>query len=150
MLLPIAVKTKSSRLCGTVAVWSIGALIAVILNDEAIGYNMFGIKFAIYFWPHLAEFSIPLVVLFLHKYKMKLSHILWIWTATAVVYSISFVISYLLTWFFKTDVNYLFTMHSTNFVTDFLYNLLPYRYWYMYTAFPLIALLTIGVYFKRR
>ena len=150
MLLPIAAKTKNSKLCSTVAVWSIGALIAVILNDEAIHYKMFGIKWFIYFVPHLAEFCVPLLLLFLRKYKMKWIEMLWVWVGTATVYTISFMVSYVLGWYFKTDVNYLFTMHSTNFVTDFLYSLLPYKYWYMYTAFPLIALLTLGVYFKRR
>ena len=63
---------------------------------------------------------------------------------------IHFWINYHYTYALGTPVNYLFTMGPTNPVTDFFYNLLPYKYFYMYTTFPIILLLYVCVYFKSK
>lgn len=149
LLLPFAVKTKNSKLCTALSVWSIGALIAIVLNDEAIGYKLFGIKFAIYYFPHVVEFAIPLLMLFLNKFSVKKVDIGFSIILTAMVYSIAYVGSEIIC-YYGYSVNYLFTMGPTNFVTDFFYKLLPYKYFYMYTTFPIILLLYIGVYFKSK
>lgn len=149
LLLPFAVKTKNSKLCTTLSVWSIGALIAIILNDEAINYNILGIKFAIYYFPHVIEFAIPLLMLFLNKFKVNKKDIIYAFGITIGVYTIAYIFSELITQN-GVPVNYLFTMGPTNFVTEFFYNLLPFKYFYMYTTFPIILLLYTGVYFKSR
>lgn len=144
ILLPFAVKTKNSKLCTTLSVWSIGALIAIILNDEGIEYTFMGWKFAIYYFPHVVEFAIPILLLFLNKFKTDTRDILWALMITFLVYTLAYAVSEIIT-HYGHSVNYLFTMGPTNFVTDFFYSLLPIKYFYMFTTFPIIALLYIFV-----
>lgn len=149
LLLPIAVKTKNNKLCTTLSVWSIGALIAILLNEEAVGYVLMGPKFLIYYIPHVFEFSVPLAMLFLNKFNTKLKDCIWAVSFTAVMYTFSYAISEVII-STGTDVNYLFGVGPTNFVTEFFYSILPYKYLYMFTTFPIIVILYLLVYLKQR
>lgn len=145
MLLPFAVAFKSKKLCATLSLWSIGALVAIVLNDEAVGYKINSIDFAIYYFPHLIEFTVPLLMLFLGKFKIKFKDIYWILGLTFGVYTLSFIVNLILT---KTiaPTNYLFSMGPTNPVTQALYNILPCKYFYMYLTLPAIVALSLGIY----
>lgn len=149
ILLPFAIKTRDSRLCTTLSVWSIGALIAILINDEGIAYQFMGLKFAIYYFPHVVEFAVPILFLLLKRFKTKKSDISFAMVLTLLVYSIAYIASEIIT-ACGVPVNYLFTMGSTNFITDFFYNIIPYKYFYMFLTAPIIACLYYLVYLKTR
>ena len=149
ILLPFAVKTKDSKLCTTLSVWSIGALIAIVLNDEAVGYTIMGPKFLIYYVPHVIEFAIPLLLVALNKFNIRIRDILYAILITMIVYTVAYGFSELIC-SYGYPVNYLFTMGPTNFITEYFYNILPYKYFYMFTTFPIIILLYLAIFLANK
>lgn len=140
MLLPFAVIKKNRTICSMLSVWSVGALIAIVLNEEAVGYHVLGFKFFVYFIPHVFEFTVPLLMLLLGKFKMKFKDIIYSVLITLAVYTISYGVSELLV-HHGYYVNYLFTMGPTNFVTEFAYEIIPFKYFYMMVFIPPILML---------
>ena len=60
LMLPIAVTTKNKTICNLLLLWSLGALVAIILNDEHYHYKFMDLNFIMYYFPHLFEFGVPI------------------------------------------------------------------------------------------
>ena len=67
MLLPFAVVTRNKQLGNLLLVWCLGALVALVMNHEMMGVELFSEAFAFYYFPHVFEFGIPLLL-----FKLKL------------------------------------------------------------------------------
>ena len=62
ILLPIAVLTRNKKLCNLLLVWCLGALVALIANFDVQDAELFGETFNFYFFPHVLEFGIPILL----------------------------------------------------------------------------------------
>ena len=147
MLLPIAVFTRNKTIGNLLLVWSLGALAALILNFEMTNAIVFGESFNVYFFPHVFEFGIPLLLFKLGHIKKDVHCIGSTLTITMGIYTLvhlaNVVINRLVP---DAGVNYMFSMEATNPLTKIFYQLIPYPYWYMYLVLPIVAVYLLAVY----
>ena len=62
MVLPFAVVSKNKVLNNLLLLWSLGALIAVILNHSVAEAEIFSMVFNFFYFPHILEFGIPILM----------------------------------------------------------------------------------------
>ena len=70
MLLPIVVFTRNKHLGNLLLLWAIGALAALILNTSVAEAEIFSWTFFFYYFPHVLEFGIPLIIFKLGLIKL--------------------------------------------------------------------------------
>lgn len=147
MLLPIAVFTRNKTIGNLLLVWSLGALAALILNFEMTNAIVFGESFNVYFFPHVFEFGIPILLFKLGHIKKDVRCIGSTLTITMGIYTLvhlaNVVINRLVP---DAGVNYMFSIEATNPLTKIFYQLIPYPYWYMYLVLPIVAVYLLAVY----
>lgn len=147
MLLPIAVFTRNKTIGNLLLVWSLGALVALVLNFEMKETKLFGEPFNFYYFPHIFEFGIPILLFKLGLVKKDVRCIGSTLTITMAIYTVVHLInSGINTYIPDADVNYMFSIEATNPLTALFYKLIPYEYWYMYLVLPIVAVYLLGVY----
>ena len=62
LVLPFAVITRSKTLNNLLLLWSIGALFALILNTSVAEATILSPVFCFYYFPHVLEFGIPILM----------------------------------------------------------------------------------------
>ena len=62
IILPIAILTRNKTIGNLLILWSLGALIALLLNYQAANYELLSWTFVIYYFPHTLEFGIPILL----------------------------------------------------------------------------------------
>ena len=67
LLLPIVVFTRNKQLGNLLLVWCLGALAALVVNQAQANFVVFSATFNFYFFPHVLEFGIPILL-----FKLKL------------------------------------------------------------------------------
>ena len=72
MMLPIAVFTKNKTINNLLLLWSLGALLALVVNSAQADYEIFSLTFAFYYFPHVLEFGIPILMFSLKLVKKDL------------------------------------------------------------------------------
>lgn len=157
ILLPIVVVTRNKTIGNLLLFWSLGALLALILNYSMTEATLFSMPFNFYYFPHVLEFGIPIILFKLGIIKKDFK---CIWSTLGVTLGIFTVVhfanvalnSYLLQ-NNVTDsageiiqVNYMFTITPENPLLALFYKLIPYPYWYLLLALPIIALYLTAVY----
>ena len=70
LILPIAVITRKKVLNNLLLLWSIGALFALIINTSVADAEIFSLTFLFYYFPHVFELGIP-ILMFLLKLTKK-------------------------------------------------------------------------------
>jgi riboflavin transporter FmnP len=65
MVLPIAVFTRNKALHNLLLLWSLGAVMALVVNTAQANFEIFSKTFGFYFFPHLLEFGIPIMPSFI-------------------------------------------------------------------------------------
>ena len=75
MVLPIAVITKNKTLNNLLLLWSIGALFALVLNNAVAETELFGPVFCFFYFPHVLELGIPILMFLMKLVKKLLPHI---------------------------------------------------------------------------
>ena len=151
LVLPAAVLTRNKTLGNLLLVWCLGALVALVMNHEMMGVELFSEAFAFYYFPHVFEFGIPLLL-----FKLKLvekdpkciGSTLWL---TMAIYTLVHLCNKLINARCAAlgsgiRVNYMFSVSPTNPVVAMFYRLVPYEYWYMYMVLPIVAVYLLGVY----
>ena len=147
MLLPIAVFTRNKTIGNLLLVWSLGALVALVLNFEMKETKLFGEPFNFYYFPHIFEFGIPILLFKLVLVKKDVRCIGSTLTITMAIYTVVHLInSGINTYIPDADVNYMFSIEATNPLTALFYKLIPCEYWYMYLVLPIVAVYLLGVY----
>ena len=147
MMLPIAVFTRNKTIGNLLLVWSLGALVALVLNFEMKETKLFGEPFNFYYFPHIFEFGIPILLFKLGLVKKDVRCIGSTLTITMVIYTVVHLInSGINTYIPDADVNYMFSIEATNPLTALFYKLIPCEYWYMYLVLPIVAVYLLGVY----
>ena len=159
MVLPIAVFTKNKHLNNLLLLWSLGAILAIVVNSAQADYEIFSLTFAIYYFPHVLEFGIPLLMFKLNLVKKDISCIKTTLIITLISYTLIHLINVNINNYLELNnivdyagnliqVNYMYSIQPENPVMSLFYMILPYEYWYMFLAIPIIFIYLIFIYLK--
>lgn len=153
MVLPFVVFTRS-KVCGNLLLlWSLGALAAIVVNNAQADFEIFSLTFLFYFFPHVLEFGIPILMFKLGLVKKDVKCISSTMVITVVVYTLVHLANLTINGMELVDaagadimVNYMYSLVPENPVMQLCYNILPVSYWYMYLIFPIVGVYLLGVY----
>jgi uncharacterized membrane protein YwaF len=160
LLLPFAVLTKNRTLCNLLVVWCLGALVALVLNQSVMETTIMSKVFIFYYFPHIFEFIIPILLLVLKHSKLDYRCILSSVVITMVIYTgIHFANVYINNYCIENNildnagnvvqVNYMFSIEPSNPVLNIFYNIIPYSYWYMYLCVPIVVVYLLVIYLEQ-
>ena len=158
MLLPIVVFTRNKHLGNLLMLWSIGALAALVLNTSVESAEITSWVFFIYYFPHVLEFGIPLVIFKLKLIKLDKK---CIWSTVAITLG-SYIVIHFINVFLNQycvnnnivdwagnviQVNYMFSIsHEGNPLLKIFYDLVPYPFWYMLLCIPVAVVYLSALY----
>ena len=157
MILPVAVMTRSKILSNLLLLWSLGSFIALPLNYSVASCDVFSWTFFFYYFPHVMECVIPILLFALGLVKLDIKCILSTISITMAAYTlIHFVNVGINTYCVEnaiTDhagsiiqVNYMFSISPDNPLLALFHSIIPSPYWYMYLAIPVAVVYLGGIY----
>lgn len=151
MVLPVAVFTRSKTLNNLLLLWSLGAVAALVVNTAQAEFEIFSSVFAFYFFPHVLEFGIPILMFKLGLAEKDAKCILPTIAITMGSYTLIHFANVLLNSFcsdkgLETRVNYMYSLWPENPLLQLFFNWVPVRYWYMYCIVPIITVYLLAVY----
>ena len=159
MVLPIAVFTRNKKLNNLLLLWSLGAILAVVVNSAQANYEIFSWTFAFYYFPHVLEFGIPILMFKLGLVEKDIKCVKTTLLVTMITYTAVHCINLALNAYLSNNnildyagnliqVNYMYSIVPENPVLSLLFSILPYEYWYMYLALPMILLYLLPMYWR--
>lgn len=159
MVLPFAVFTRKKVLNNLLLLWSIGALFALIINVSVSEAEILSWTFVFYYFPHVFELGIPILMFLLKLAKKDVKCIISTVVITMTVYTlIHFVNLWINSYAIKNNivdlagnvikVNYMYSIYPDNPLLNLLYSIIPYQYWYMYLTMVVIVIYLEIVYLK--
>ncbi len=155
VLLPVLVLTKSNFLGNLLPVYSIGSIIALVFNTFQADYLIFSHVFPMYYFTHVFDFGIPLLMILLGLVKLSPKYILPSMGTTFGLYTVIHFINLLINDYLAKNnvldwqgeliqVEYMYTTGPMgNPALEFFWKLIPYPYFYMLAALPIFALLYV-------
>ncbi len=157
ILLPIAIFTRNKYIGNLLTLWSVGALLALVMNNAQCDYEILSWTFAVYYFPHMLEFGIPIL---LFKFKMIEKDPKCIWSTlgiTAGIYTVVHFLNLIINEYCinagivdwageQVQVNYMYSLVPEIPILQMFYDIIPFPYWYMYVTFPIIAVVLLVVY----
>lgn len=147
MLLPVAVLTRNKTIGNLLLVWCLGALAALVLNYDVADEAFFSERVVVYFFPHVFEFGIPLLLFSLKLVKKDPRCIGSTMAITMGIYTVVHLINRTIIHFFPDkNVNYMFSIRPNNPLVELFYSIIPYEYWYMYLVLPIVFVYLCIVY----
>ncbi len=157
VVLPVAVITRNKVLNNLLLLWSLGALLALIMNNSVSEAAIFSSVFNFYYFPHVLEFGIPILMFVFGLAKKDVKCIASTVAITAGSYTVIHFInlainSYtakhnVLDWASNViRVNYMYSLEPENPLLDLFYRVIPHTYWYMYVSFVLVVVYLGFVY----
>lgn len=150
MILPVAVFTRSKTLGNLLLVWCLGALAALVVNMAQAEYELASWTFVFYYFPHVLEFGIPILLFKLNLVKKDPKCILSTLTITMVIYTAIHLCNVGLNAYCAANnivdyagnvirVNYMYSLVPENPLLALFMQVIPYEYWYMYMIVPILA-----------
>lgn len=157
LLLPIAVLTKNKTLSNLLLLWCLGAFVALIMNNSVMETELFSLTFNFYYFPHVFECGIPILLFALKLTKLDAKCILSTVIITMILYTgIHFANISLNNYFVENNivniygdiitVNYMFSINPDNPLLMLFYKIIPFNYWYMYCVIPVIIVYLSLIY----
>ena len=151
MLLPFVVFTRNKTFGNLLLVWCLGALAALVLNYDMTNVELFSWNCFFYYFPHVVEFGIPVLLVALGHVKKDPRCIA---STMAISMGIYTVVHFLNLWIIHHcqsigvdfSANYMFSMRPNNPLVDLFYKLIPHTYWYMYLVLPIVLVYLLIVY----
>jgi len=157
MVMPFAVFTRSKVLNNLLILWSLGAYLALVVNNAQADYEILSWTFAFYYFPHTLEAGIPILMFAL---KLAKKDVKCIFSTVGITFGAYTVIHFINLWINDycianqlTDwagdviqVNYMYSIYPENPVLQLFYNLLPVPFWYMLPALLVITVFLGFVY----
>ena len=158
LILPFCIIKQNDKLFNLLILWSLGAFIALIVNNSVSEANIFSLTFFFYYFPHVFECGIPLIMLKLKLVQLKRKYLFSTLFITFISYTIIHFINVLInSYCIKYNivdnlgniikVNYMFSIYPDNPLLNLFYKIIPYSYFYMLLAFPIIAVYLLLIYF---
>ena len=157
ILLPIVVFTRSKVFGNLLLVWCLGALAALVMNQQMTEAVLFDWPFNFFYFPHVLEFGIPLILFKLGLIKKDYRCIGSTLVLTMVIYTLIHFANVLINSYCMANgisyngtdivqVNYMFSITPTNPLLVLFYQVIPCEYWYMYMVVPIVAVYLLIVY----
>lgn len=151
MILPFAVFTRNKVISNLTLLWSLGAAVALILNYSVAAAEVGDPVFCFYYFPHVFEMSIPILLFKLGLCRLDSKCILSTLGITAAVYTaIHFINVKLNEYCIENEivdyageiieVNYMYSITPENPVLVLFHNMIPHEYWYMLPALGVAAI----------
>ncbi len=155
IILPITVFSRNKVLGNLLLIWALGAFAAVVVNNAQAEYELTSMTFIMYFFPHVLEFGIPVL---LFKLGLIEKHPRYIWSSVGItmgVYTLIHFANLGINSYCSANnvlnpsgeliqVNYMYSLTPENPVFELFWKLIPHPYWYLYLIIPiLIVYLTI-------
>ena len=158
LILPFCIIRQSNMLINLLILWGLGAFIALILNNSVSEANIFSFTFFFYYFPHAFECGIPLIMLKLKLVKLDKKYLLSTILITFIVYTLIHFVNIGINSYCLNNnilnssgdiikVNYMFSIYPENPLLNIFYKIIPYSYFYMLLAFPIITLYLLLIYF---
>ncbi len=159
MMLPIAVFTRNKTINNLLLLWALGALFALVVNSAQANYEILSWTFVFYYFPHVLELGIPILMFLLKLVKKDLKCIISTIAITMSTYTVIHFINVALNNYIAKNnivdwagelisVNYMYSIYPENPLLQLLYSIIPHSYWYMYLAVVVIVAYLSLVYIK--
>lgn len=153
LLLPIAVFTRNKTVSNLLLVWSLGALAALVMNQSVAEAQVMDPVFCFFYFPHVLEFGIPIVMFKLGLVKKDPKCIASTVGITMGVYTLIHFFNKALNAAQLLDlngevirVNYMYSIDPENPLLALFYKVIPFEYWYMYMIVPILVVYLLIVY----
>lgn len=150
IVLPIAVITRSKVLNNLLCLWSLGALCALVMNNGQADYEIFSDVFAFYYFPHIIEFGIPILMFALKLTEKDYKTIISTLIITFVTYTAIHFIKVGLNSYCENNkildpsgaliiVNYMYSITPSIPILEFFWKIIPHSYYYLLIVLPIIV-----------
>ena len=150
LLLPIVVFTRSKLLGNLLLVWCLGALAALVVNMAQAEFELLSWTFAFYYFPHVLEFGIPVLLFRLGIIEKHPKYILSTLAITMAIYTGVHLCNLGLNAYLAANnvldhageqlrVNYMYSLVPENPLLVLFRQVIPFDYWYMYMIVPILA-----------
>ena len=150
LLLPIVVFTRNKTLGNMLLVWCLGALAALVVNMAQAEYELTSWTFVFYYFPHVLEFGIPVLLFKLGLVEKHPKYILSTLALTMVIYTGVHFVNLGINAYCEANqildyagnvirVNYMYSIVPENPLLALFRQVIPYDYWYMYMIVPILA-----------
>lgn len=157
LVLPIAVFSRNKILNNLLLLWSLGALIALVLNNAVAEAEILSWTFAFYYFPHVLEFGIPVLMFLFKLVKKDAKCIATTLGITMASYTVIHFINLWINAYAVTNnivdwagnvikVNYMYSIYPDNPVLALFYQAIPHAYWYMYLTVAVITIYLVCIY----
>ena len=151
ILLPIVVFTRNKTLGNLLLVWCLGALAALVVNMAQAEYELASWTFVFYYFPHVLEFGIPILLFSLGIIEKHPKYILSTLAITMAIYTGVHLCNVGLNAWLEANnvldyagdliqVNYMYSIVPENPLLALFKQVIPYDYWYMYMIVPILAI----------
>ncbi|MBQ8768489.1 MAG: YwaF family protein [Oscillospiraceae bacterium] len=160
MVLPVAVVTRSKVLSNLLLLWSLGAVMALVVNTAQANFEILSPTFFFYFFPHLLEFGIPILLFRLGLVEKDIKCIVSTLLITLCVFTLIHFANVALNSYFVANqilnpageviqVNYMYSIKPENPVLALFWSLIPAAYWYMLPVMLIVLIYLAAVYAKQ-
>ena len=157
LLLPIVVFTRNKTLGNLLLVWCLGALAALVVNMAQAEYELASWTFVFYYFPHVLEFGIPILLFKLGLIEKHPKYILSTLAITMLIYTGVHLCNLGLNAYCVANnivdyageiiqVNYMYSLVPENPLLALFMQVIPHEYWYMYMIVPILAVYLSLVY----
>ena len=157
LLLPIVVFTRNKQLGNLLLVWCLGALAALVVNQAQANFILFTPTFNFYFFPHVLEFGIPILLFKLKLVELDYKCIGSTLLLTILIYTGIHLCNVGLNAYCEANqilnsagevikVNYMYSIVPENPLLALFKQVIPYDYWYMYMIVPILVVYLSIVY----
>lgn len=157
MLLPIVVFTRNKTLGNLLLVWCLGALAALVLNYDMTQRKLFSWDVFFYYFPHVVEFGIPLLLVALGHVKKDPKCILSTVAISMGIYTVVHFLNLAINAYALANnityggsdvfsANYMFSLRPNNPLVELFYSIIPHPYWYMYLVLPIVVVYLLIIY----
>ena len=157
ILLPITIFTKSKVLGNLLLLWALGALAAIVVNNAQANYEIFSWTFFFYYVPHTLEFGITILLFALGILRLDAKCIVSTIVLTMLIYTLVHFINLAVNAYCVKNnivdyagniikVNYMYSLVPENPIFVLFYQILPFKYWYLYMSIPIIAIYLGAIY----
>lgn len=157
VVLPIVVFTRNKTFGNVLLVWCLGALAALVLNNEMAETKLLGWPFFFYYFPHVVEFAIPILLVSLGHVKKDPKCILSTVVLTMGMYTLVHFANVALNAYCTANnilnaqgevvfANYMYSIAPNNPLCELFQKIIPGTYWYMYLVLPIVVVYLLIVY----
>lgn len=157
MLLPIVVFTRNKTLGNLLLVWCLGALAALVVNMAQAEYELASWTFVFYYFPHVLEFGIPILLFALGIIEKHPKYIISTIAITMAIYTGVHLCNVGLNAWLEANnvldyagnliqVNYMYSIVPENPLLALFWQVIPCDYWYMYMIVPILVVYLSIVY----